>query len=276
MDYYSILGIKRGASPEEIKKAYRQMAMKHHPDRGGDEKMFKEIAAAYDMLSDPQKKQMIDAGVDPAQTNNNSHGPFEYSFNTNDINDIFESFGFGFGRRPQRPQNKSFSVHATLTLEEVLIGKEISAEVGIPGKSSRLVNINIPAGVEHGQQIRYGGMGDSSIADTPPGDLIVAVSIIKHSKFKREGDHLIYEHNISAWDAMLGTTLRLTTLGNKDIEIKIPAGTQPSTILNCNAEGLPNVRSHQRGNLYIKITVEIPKNLSSEQITAINNIKSTM
>lgn len=271
MDYYSVLGINRGASADEIKKAYRQMAMKHHPDRGGDEKKFKEISAAYEMLSDPQKKHMIDAGIDPSHAGN-SNNPFEYSFNTNDINDIFESFGFGFGRRPQRPQNKSFSVHATLTLEEVLTGKEISASVGLPGKESRLVNINIPAGVEHGQQIRYGGMGDLSIADAPAGDLIVVISIVKHDRYKREGDHLVYEHTISAWDAMLGTSLRLTTLNNKEIDIKIPAGTQPLTILNCNSEGLPNVRSNHRGNLYIRITVEIPKNLSDEQKAAIINI----
>ena len=123
MDYYATLGLKKGASPEDIKKAYRSLAMKHHPDRGGDEKKFKEIEEAYRTLSDPQKKQMADMGVDPnAQGGGYNHGPFEFHFNSGNFEDIFGNFGFGFNqRKPVR--NKSFNVNITISLEEVLTGK---------------------------------------------------------------------------------------------------------------------------------------------------------
>jgi len=274
MDYYSTLGLKRGASPDEIKKAYRSMAMKHHPDRGGDEKKFKEISAAYDTLSDPQKKQMVDQGMDPnAQQGGGGfhhHGPFEFHFGAGNFDDVFSQFGFG-GRRPAR--NKSFNVNVVITLEEVLTGKEISAEVGIAGKDKKFVNISIPAGIEHGQSIRYQGMGDHTLKEAPPGDLIVNVQIIRHARFQREGDNLVYNHTISVWDALLGGTIRLETLEKRTIDVGIPPGTQPNTVLSCRNEGLPNVRSRQRGNLLINISVDIPKNLSQDQIAAIKTIQ---
>jgi curved DNA-binding protein len=276
MDYYSTLGLKRGASPDEIKKAYRSMAMKHHPDRGGDEKKFKEISAAYDTLSDPQKKQMVDQGMDPnAQQGGggfHNRGPFEFQFGAGNFEDVFNQFGFGFGgRRPAR--NKSFNVNVVITLEEVLTGKEISAEVGIAGRDKKFVNISIPPGIENSQSIRYQGMGDHSIKEAPPGDLIVNVQVARHARFQREGDNLVYNHTISVWDALLGGTIRLETLEKRTIDVGIPPGTQPNTVLSCRTEGLPNVRSRQRGNLLINISVEIPKNLSQEQIATIKSIQ---
>lgn len=273
MDYYSTLGLKRGASPDEIKKAYRSMAMKHHPDRGGDEKKFKEISAAYDTLSDPQKKQMVDQGVDPnaQQGGGFNQNPFEFHFGAGNFDDVFSQFGFGGGRRQAR--NKSFNVNVIITLEEVLTGKEISAEVGMPGKDKKFVNISIPPGIENSQSIRYQGMGDHSFKDAPPGDLIVNVQVARHARFQREGDNLVYNHTISVWDALLGGTIRLETLEKRTIDIGIPPGTQPNTVLSCRNEGLPNVRSRQRGNLLINISVEIPKNLSQNQVAAIKTIQ---
>lgn len=275
MDYYATLGLKRGASPDEIKKAYRSLAMKHHPDRGGDEKKFKEISAAYDTLSDPQKKQMVDQGVDPNAQHQHggfNQGPFEFHFGAGNFEDVFNQFGFGFGgRRPAR--NKSFNVNVVITLEEVLTGKEISAEVGIAGRDKKFVNISIPPGIENSQSIRYQGMGDHSIKDAPPGDLIVNVQVARHAQFQREGDNLVYNHTISVWDALLGGTVRLETLEKRTIDVGIPPGTQPNTVLSCKNEGLPNVRSRRRGNLLINISVEIPKNLSQDQIAAIKSIQ---
>jgi curved DNA-binding protein len=274
MDYYSTLGLKRGASPDEIKKAYRSMAMKHHPDRGGDEKKFKEISAAYDTLSDPQKKQMVDQGMDPnaQQSGGFNQGPFEFHFGAGNFEDVFNQFGFGFGGR-RVSKNKSFNVNVVITLEEVLTGKEISAEVGIAGRDKKFVNISIPPGIENSQSIRYQGMGDHSIKEAPPGDLIVNVQVARHARFQREGDNLVYNHTISVWDALLGGTIRLETLEKRTIDVGIPPGTQPNTVLSCRTEGLPNVRSRQRGNLLINISVEIPKNLSQDQIAAIKSIQ---
>ena len=282
MDYYSILGLQRGASDADIKKAYRGLAMKHHPDRGGDEKKFKEISQAYEFLTDPDKKNMIDAGMDPNDPNHGfggHHGfrgnPFEFHFGAGDvhnIHDIFQNFGFGGGFNRQ-PRNKSFSIAIEMTLEEVLTGKSINAQVGVPGGVQRTVNITIPPGVEQGQQIKYDGMGDTSVAGARPGDLIVNIMIRPHPIFRREGDAIIFDKPITVWDAMLGTSVNVTTLDGKNIYINVPAGTQPDTILSCRAEGLPNVRTRSRGNLLVKVKIDIPRNLSLEQREKLTRFK---
>jgi DnaJ-class molecular chaperone len=273
MDYYSTLGLNRGASDAEIKKAYRSMAMKHHPDRGGDEKKFKEISQAYEFLTDPQKKSVIDMGGDPNQQQGfrgqGQGNPFEFHFGSGNFDDIFSQFGFG--GRQQR--NKSFNINIEITLEEVLTGKDFNAEVGVPGGRKKIVNIEVPAGIEHGQQIRYQGMGDNSIPSARAGDLLVNVFIKPHSSFRREGDSLIVEKTISVWDAILGTNLEIVTLDKKTLNITIPAGTQPDTVMSCRSEGIPNIRSKIRGNLLIKIKVNIPKNLNAQQVNTINQLK---
>jgi curved DNA-binding protein len=274
MDYYSTLGLKRGASDAEIKKAYRTMAMKHHPDRGGDEAQFKKISEAYDVLSDPNKKQMFDAGMDPNNQQRGGFGgrnPFEFHFNSGNMDDIFSNFGFHSRRAQQR--NKSLNINVEITLEDVLKGKDLNAEVGVPGGRQKIINISIPAGIEHGQQIRYEGMGDSSLPNVRPGDLIVNVYIRPHREFKREGDSLTVERAISVWDALLGTSIEIKTLDNKTLNISIPSGTQPDTVLSCRGEGLPNMRSKVRGNLLIRIKVSMPKNLSADQLKKIQTLK---
>jgi curved DNA-binding protein len=278
MDYYSILGLKRGASADEIKKAYRSMAMKHHPDRGGDEKKFKEISKAYETLSDPQKKQIVDMGGDPnSQPGKSSsgfynQGPFEFHFGSDNFEDIFNQFGFGFGSRPQR-KNKSYNVNVEIELEDVLSGKEINAEIGVPGESNKIINISIPPGIEHGQQIRYQGMGDNSIKDLRPGDLLVNVIVKPHHTFQRDRDNLYFEKKISVWDAILGKNLEITTLDKKNIIISIPPGTQPETVLSCRGEGLPNMRSRIRGSLLVRIKIDIPRTISSQYIDVIKKIR---
>jgi DnaJ-class molecular chaperone len=276
MDYYSTLGLQRGASDDDIKKAYRKLAMKHHPDRGGDQAKFKEISTAYEALSNPEKRRIIDMGGDPnAQPGAGgfNQGPFEFHFGTENLNDLFGNFGFGFGQRPMQ-RNKSLNINVEVTLEEVLTGKELNAEVGMPGGVKKIINISIPPGVESGQQIRYEGMGDNSIRNLRPGDLIVSIFIRPHTRFFRDGSSLICEQNISVWDAILGTTISLTTLDNKQLDITIPPGTQPETVMSCNGYGLPNIRSRQRGNLLIKVKINIPKNISPELVNTIQQIKN--
>ena len=275
MDYYSTLGLKRGASDAEIKKAYRSMAMKHHPDRGGDEKKFKEISQAYDFLSDPEKRRMIDAGMDPNQQGGfrQQGSPFEFHFGTGNMDDLFGNFGFGFGQRPMR-RNKTLSINVEITLEDVLAGKDINAEIGIPGGRQKVINIQIPPGIEHGQQIRYEGMGDNSIPDVRAGDLIVNVLIRNHATFKREGTSLIIEKQVSVWDALLGTSINIETLDQKTLSINVPAGTQPDTVMSCRGEGLPHMRTRQRGNLLIKIKVVVPKELTISQKQMIEQIRN--
>lgn len=279
MDYYGTLGLNRGASEDEIKKAYRKLAMKHHPDRGGDQNKFKEISTAYEALTNPEKKRIIDLGGDPnAQPGMGDfrHGqgnPFEFHFGTGNMDDLFNHFGFGgFGRQPMR-KNKSLNINVEISLEEVLTGKDFTAEVSIPGGVRKMINIQIPPGIDHGQQIRYEGMGDNSIAGLRPGDLLVNIIVKNHRVFKRDGTSLIVEKEISVWDAILGTILDITTLDNKTLSITVPAGTQQDTVFSCRGEGLPHMRVRTRGNLLLKIKVSIPKNLNSDQIEKIKQIK---
>jgi DnaJ-class molecular chaperone len=276
MDYYSTLGLKRGASDAEIKKAYRSMAMKHHPDRGGDQNKFKEISTAYEALTDPDKKRIIDMGGDPNAQHGGGFGqsPFEFHFNTGNINDIFGGFGFGgFGSQPQR-RNKSLNINVEVSLEDVLKGKDINAEIGIPGGKNKIINIAIPPGIENGQQIRYEGMGDHSIPSLRPGDLIVNVIVRSHPTFRREGTSLILEKEVTVCDAILGSFLEIKTLDDKTLSINIPPGTQPETVFSCKGEGLPHMRTRHRGNLLIKIKVNIPKNLNAKQIELIQEFKN--
>jgi curved DNA-binding protein len=272
MDYYNTLGISKSASEADIKSAYRKMAMKHHPDRGGDEKKFKEVTEAYETLSDPQKKQMIDMGVDPnaQHTSYRQGSPFEFHFNTGNFEDVFSNFGFG--GRPIR-KNKTLNVNIEVSLEDILNGRVIDAEIGIPNGSKRLVNIEVPPGIENGQQIRYRGMGEHTLKDVPPGDLIVNVLVKQHSVFQRQGDMLMIKKFISPWDAILGSEITIETIDKKTLTIGIPAGTQPDTVLSCRGEGLPNMRTKVRGNLLIKVQIEIPKNLNSEQKDAVEQTK---
>jgi len=272
MDYYATLGLQRNASDAEIKKAYRSLAMKHHPDRGGDEKRFKDISQAYDFLSNPEKKQIIDLGGDPnAQSGGGgfNHNPFEFHFNTGNFGDVFGNFGFG--RQPQR-RNRSLNINVEITLEDVLTGKDFTAEVSIPGKN-KMINIQIPPGIENGQQIRYEGMGDDSIPGLRPGDLLVNVIVREHHRYKREGTSLVIDQEVNVWDALLGSSIEIQTLDHKTLSINLPAGTQPDTVMSCKGEGLPNMRTRQRGNLLIRIKVTVPKNLNPEQIIMIQQIK---
>ena len=272
MDYYNTLGISKSASEADIKAAYRKMAMKHHPDRGGDEKKFKEVTEAYETLSDPQKKQMLDMGVDPnaQHTSYRQGSPFEFHFNTGNFEDVFSNFGFG--GRPVR-KNKTLNVNIEVTLEDILKGRVIDAEIGIPSGSKRLVNIEVPPGIENGQQIRYRGMGEHTLKDVAPGDLIVNIFVKEHPIFQRQGDMLMIKKFISPWDAMLGSDITIETIDKKTLTIGIPAGTQPDTVLSCRGEGLTNMRTKVRGNLLIKIQIEIPKNLNSEQKDAVEQTK---
>jgi len=273
MDYYSTLGLQRGASDADIKKAYRSLAMKHHPDRGGDEKKFKDINQAYAYLTDPQKKQIIDMGGDPNQQSQgfrNQSGPFEFHFGSGNFEDIFSQFGFN---RAQT-RNKSFSISIEITLEDVVSGKSITAEVGIAGGKKKIINIEIPPGIEHGQQIKYQGMGDHSIIGVKPGDLFVNIIVRPHPTFQRHGNNLFVEKTISVWDAILGTSIEIVTIDRKTLNITVPPSTQTDTVLNCKGEGVPNMNTGVRGNMLIKIKVSIPENLNEQQIEKVKQLRS--
>ena len=274
MDYYSTLGVGRNASADEIKRAYRKKAMEHHPDRtGGDDSKFKEINEAYQTLSDPQKKQMYDqfGTTDPRQRQYRT-GDFEFNFGGSPFGDMDDIFSQFFGGRPQRG-NRPISVAVDVTLEDVLSGKTFGMEIALPTGRTKVVTIDIPAGIEHGQTVRFAGMGEQNNPNMRPGDLHVQVRVRNHPTFQRYGDNILCEKKISVLDLMIGTKATIQTLDGKNLEINIPLGTQPDTILSCKSEGLPNIRTKRRGNLQIKIKGIIPK-LTTEQIIKVADIKN--
>jgi curved DNA-binding protein len=272
MDYYSILGIDRNATEQDIRKAYKKMSMQHHPDRGGDEETFKKVNEAYSTLKDPQKKQMYDMGGNPNQGyQRQGNGPFEFHFGSGNMDDFFAGFGFGGHRQAQ---NRSVNVGIDIRLEDVLYGKDIDAEVSLPGHGPKIINIKIPKGIQSGQQIRYQGLGDDTIKNIRPGDLIVNINVLPHRTFVRNGDNIICEKQVDVLKLITGTKEIVTTLDGRRITIGVPKGTQPDTLLSCKGEGLPNIQTGKRGNLLIKIKGIVPKNLSQDAYDKIEEINN--
>lgn len=278
MDYYSTLGIGKNASQDDIKKAYKKQSMAHHPDRtGGDDSKFKEINEAYQTLNDPQKKQMYDqfGTTDPNQGFNFRSGDFAGGNpfgGQAGFDDIFENF-FGMGRG-RRPQNNPINVAIDISIEDVLNGKSLNIEIGMSNGRTKVVTVNIPPGVEAGQQIRFRGMGDNVHQQLPPGDLFVHIRVRNHPRFTRHGDNIQCNVNVDVLDLVIGTKATVNTLDGKSLEINIPPGTQPDTVLSCKGEGLPNVRTKQVGNLLIKVKGITPKSLTPEDITKLKDVRN--
>ena len=276
-DFYKVLGISKTASADEIKKAYRKLALEYHPDRNktkeGDKK-FKEVTEAYEVLSDPSKRQTYDqfgssafeqgggpqgpfgAGFGGQQ----SGGPFRYTYTNggfsaqggpasgwdfggfSDPFEIFEQF-FG-GGSPFGQRRSTYS----LTIDFMEAVKGAAKTVSIDGKNQ---TINIPKGVDDGTRIRFGNY-----------DIVVRVK--PHRKFKRNGQDIYSEEEISFAKAVLGDTLKVETVQDA-VQIKIPPGTQPDTLIRLRGKGMPSVRGTGHGDHYVQIKVVIPKNLTAKQ-----------
>lgn len=270
MDYYSILGVSKTASQDDIKKAYRKMASKHHPDRGGDTAQFQKIEEAYRTLSDDQTR---------AQYDNPSS---QYAFHTGNMNDMNDLFGamfggnpFGGGFRQQSRKNRNINIRVEMTLEEILVGKEVTGSIRLPSGKEQAIKLSIPQGVQNGDSIRFRGLGDDSIPNMPRGDVITQIIELPHPRFKRDGRNLYAEVQVSAFDAMLGKTIRFYTLESKELEIKIPAGIQPGQLIKCDSYGLPSgPHNLHRGTLFIQVQITIPKELSSDDRNQIEQLSA--
>jgi len=267
MDYYDILGVSRQATESEIRKAYKSKSMKHHPDRGGSEEEFKKVNEAYTTLKDPEKKKMYDTygTADPQQA-----GPqgFHFDGNMGGFEDIFESF-FGqrmdpFGRSRQRQaRNKTLNLNYTLTLEEAYVGKQLYLEVPLPSGKKQTIDVFIPAGIESGQTVRLNGLGDDSIKNIPPGDIMLTIQVRKDSRFRREGCDLYKTIELSVYELILGAKVEIEHF-QKSFVLNIPAGTQPETTFSMKGHGMPIVNASGIGTLYIKVKGTVPKNINDD------------
>jgi len=342
-DYYEILEVSREETADGIKKSYRKLAVKYHPDKNpGDhtaEEKFKELGEAYEALSDPQKRALYDqhghAAFDPRARARGGGGGFHDPFDI--FRDVFGGGGggsifenlFGGGQDPNGPQRgDDLRYDMQITLEEAALGceKEISvtkpdecdhchgggAEPGSKmrtcgtcggrgqvltsrgifsiaqtcphckgagrilekpckkcsgsGKHERTskIKLRIPPGVESNSRLRSSGNGEAGVRGGPAGDLYVFLQVKEHEIFSREGDDLLCEVPVSFIQATLGAEIEVPTLQGK-ATVKIPAGTQPGTLLRLKGRGVKNLQGYGQGDLHIRVQVEVPTHLNAEQ-----------
>ena len=272
MDYYETLGLSKGASDTEVKKAFKKKAMKYHPDRTGDDKSakakFKEAKEAYDVLSDPQKKSMYDQ-YGTTDFGGGFGGGSQGGFNSSGFEDVFEDlFGDIFGgggraRNPNRPyKGADLEYHLQLTLEEAAFGIEKVVKFRIKNDNKE-VSISIPAGVDNGDKVRLTGEGEWEKGGQS-GDLYVAIRVIDNPIFEREGKDLYLEAPIPFEISIIGGAIKFPTLEGS-LSLKIPAQTQTGKIFRIKGKGAAVVRNSRRGDLLCRVIVETPSNLDRKQ-----------
>lgn len=265
-DYYSILGVPKGASADDIKKAYRRMASQHHPDKGGDTQKFQQIEEAYRVLSDSKQRAEYD---NPQPQFQDPFGPF---MNQQGFDSIFRHFGnFGdiFG---QRNRNRTLNLQTTISLEEAFTGKDLIANITLPSGKEQIINVKIPAGIQDGTVLRLSGMGEDTFQGSPRGDIHLTISISEHPLFHRQGDDLIQEMTMPVWYGILGETVRVTTIDKKEYEMRIIPGTQFGQTLSLQGAGMPNMQNPLlRGRLLIRVKYSMPQELTEDQKKIIRN-----
>ncbi len=291
MDYYKILGVDKTADSAAIKKAYRKLAMKYHPDQNaGDkaaEEKFKEANEAYAVLSDPEKRKQYDTYGSTGFSQRYSQ---EDIFRGSDLGSIFREFGINFGGgfnqaggsgspfesffsqssgcagsrgfQQQAVKGQDMIMELWVTLEEVASGTERT--IALAHINDR-VSVKIPAGIESGKKLRVSGKGGPSQMGGPAGDLYLKVNVQPHALFQQDGSTLIYEKKIPFSQAALGTKIAVPTLDGKELNVKIPAGMQAGGKLRLQGKGLPKGPKGPKGDLMVKINIEIPKELSKKQ-----------
>lgn len=285
-DYYKVLGVSRKTSKEEIKKAYRKLAMKYHPDKNKDnkeaEEKFKEISEAYAVLSNDEKKKQYDQFGAEGFSRRYSQ---EDIFRGFDIGSIFQEFGLGdrffgndllsnlFGRgRQSRGQTFNFNSRSPQHSEAELL---VSLDDIVKGTTKRVsfktsesienLNIKIPVGIEAGKKLRLKGKGPLHPVSGQRGDLFCKIMIEPHTRFQRKGNDLVHEVEVNISTLVLGGKVRITTLEGKTIELKVPPYTRDNACLRIKGKGIPASGKKAAGNLLVRLHPKIPTHLSPEQ-----------
>ncbi len=296
-DYYKILGVQINASEDEIKKAYRKLAMKYHPDhtkgdKGAEEK-FKKISEAYAVLSDTEKRKEYETFGSEGFRQRFSQ---EDIFRGFDFGDIFREFGFGgdnfshFGGGGRRfsfgtgsPFNFSGAQqhsHAKgsdlvyelpLTLREVASGTSKTITLQHQGKSENLT-VKIPKGLIAGKKLRLAGKGNPSPYGGPAGNLYIKSKVLKDPVFSSENYDLYIDRELKISEAILGATVSVPTIDNRQLSLKIPPGTKQGTKMRLSGHGLPNMKNNEKGDLYVRVQVTIPQHLNDEQKNIVDKL----
>lgn len=298
-DYYKILGVEKDATQEEIKKAYRKLALKYHPDRNPDNKQseekFKEITEANEVLSDPEKRKKYDQlganwkyyqqsgsgapGMDDffSQFGGGGSGKTTYQYsgdlgdlfgNIGGFSDFFESFfgGSGFSTRRDAysaaQKGKDYEANLNLTLEEVFNGVE--RQLSVDGKK---IKVKIEPGIKDKAKLRLRGMGALGSHGGEKGDLYLNIHILDHPFYEVRDDDLYYNLDVDLYTAVLGGNVQIQTLDHKKLSVAIPPETDNGKLLKLRGQGMMKKdNKDKRGDLYVRIIVQIPKHLSKEEI----------
>ena len=294
--YYDILGVPKGASEDDIKKAFKKKAMKYHPDRNVDnpkaEDKFKEVNEAYAVLKDKDKRKQYDMIGSEGFRKRYSQ---EDIFSGFDVNEILHGFGFGggpppgyegmpggpggfsgafenmFGQRSRGPRKGQDMVsELTVSFEEAALGTEKKFSIDRGGRNED-TSVKVPPGISEGKKLRLAGKGFPGAHGGPPGDLYFKVHVLPHPVFKREANDIIIEHHVPLTDALLGTSIQVPTLEGEK-QVKVPPGTQPMSKLRLRGLGIQK-RGGDRGDQFVKIIVTYPKTLTPAQTQLMESLK---
>jgi curved DNA-binding protein len=295
-DYYKTLGVGKNASVNDIKKAYRKLAMKYHPDHTkGDkaaEEKFKKITEAYAVLSDPDKRKQYDtfgsADFQQRYSQEDIFRNFDFSdilkefgfggggFNTGDGGYRF-SFGgsqFGGGRQQRAVKGSDLVYELPVTLREVATGASKAVTFEHEGRREN-INVRIPKGMQDGKRLRVPGKGAPSPYGGPAGDLFVKIKVLEDPDFKVENYDLNIYRTVKLTEALLGSQIAVPTLEGGELSLKIPPGTRHKTKMRLAGHGLPRMNGAGQGDLYVIVLVDVPKHLTPEQKKLVAKLADT-
>jgi curved DNA-binding protein len=282
-DYYQTLGLKRDATPEEIKRAYRKLARKYHPDVSSEadaEEHFKEVKEAYEVLKDPEKRKAYDRFGKDWKAGQDFHPPPDWdpgvSFggggftDAGEFSDFFESLFGGAGRHRAhrgfshvRMKGEDLHARVSIGVADAYHGATRSLTLQAPAvdaqgrvaSRSRTLKVKVPKGVTDGQRIRLAGQGGPGLGGAPAGDLYLEVVLEPHPLFRADGRNVVLELPVAPWEAALGRTVTVPTLGGR-VELRIPAGSQSGTRLRLRGRGLPG---NPPGDQYVVLEIVVPR-----------------
>ncbi|MBM6689198.1 DnaJ domain-containing protein [Collinsella tanakaei] len=295
-NFYDVLGVQKNASDQEIKKAFRKLAQKYHPDAGGDEAKFKEISEAYETLSDPKKRKEYDQMLMFGGIPGAGGGGYAYSggAGAGGWSDIFSSIFNGDGafgsdwasnfggmggagsRAVNRPRKGSdLSLSVDVSAEDAFRGVTHKVTYRIPSTGEQqTITVSVPAGAVDGGKLRYKRRGEYGVNGGERGDLVVTTNVAEHPLFKRKGADVTMELPISVYEAALGCAVDVPTPGGATVRLKVPAGTQSGKTFRFKDMGAPDVKHRGRtGALLVKVAVQVPTSLSGDEKSALEKLR---